>query len=102
MCQPDRDLSQAAPQFPFLRDSRLPGALQHLMGMEGAASVEQTLRLLQRLLRRQHHLGHARCARRVTRQRPTQLVARPGAPWSSRRVPIPRPRRVAHRFLNPA
>ena len=67
----------------------LPGILEHLMGVEGPAGIEQLLRVMQRLLRRASNpLRLPGNASRAMRERAAKAVARSGAAGAPRCVTV--------------
>jgi hypothetical protein len=83
-------LGQALPQRTPRLGGRLPSVLQHFMGMERHAVVEQPLRLDKGLVRRPDNtLGLPRDTGCPARQRPTQPVARALVAGTPSRVAVP-------------
>jgi hypothetical protein len=75
--QPDRELSQPAPQFALGRWCRLPCVLEDLVRVERAVPVEQALRLAQGLLGRTNDaLWLALDAGSAALERPAESVTR--------------------------
>jgi hypothetical protein len=86
----DGQLGQATPQLAFLRRGAFPRALQHLVCVEGATVVEQSLRLGERIVRGQRDVvGYALDAIRVTWQWSPQFVSWTGVAWASGGVAVP-------------
>lgn len=93
MGQPDGELGQALPQGALAGVRGLPRGLEHLVGMERPAGVEQALRLEERLARGEDEIVRdARDAGRPARERTTQTVPRAVVARPAQRIPLARAR----------
>ncbi|GAA3209592.1 hypothetical protein GCM10020256_06980 [Streptomyces thermocoprophilus] len=90
MREAHRQLREPAPQRPLAAGARLPGVLEHLVGVERPSRVQQGLRLRHRLVRRADHtLGLARHALGAVGQGPAEPVPGPGVAGAALAVAVP-------------
>ena len=87
--QADADLREALPQVTLLLGAGLPPRLQHLVGREGAALLDQRAGRGQGLVRGQRLLGDRLDTGLAVREGTPERVAGPRLPGASRLVAVP-------------